>query len=480
MYQISKELPRHFLWGGGFAANQMEGAYKEGGKGLCVSDINEWKNQVDIQKRYNAEVTKSYLNECIEGDGKIFPKRWGIDFYHTYKEDLKRLGKDGLGLNAYRTSINWSRIFPTGEEAEPNEEGLAYYDSLIDEIIKNGMVPMLTVSHYEMPLNLAVKYNGWHSRKLIDLFTRYCRVVFDRYHEKVKLWILVNQINLIVHESFNHLGVAQDAFDDPVSAKYQALHHEMTACASATEYVHQHYPDLQIGVMEYGGLAYPATCLPEDVMATMRRNQMEYFPADVLLRGYYPGYVWHYFEERNIRIEIEDGDMEILKNTADFLAFSYYYTRVCDAKSFGEEQSAYRNPLLPANPWGWIIDPVGLRYHLNAYYDRYQKPVYIVENGCGYYDVLEEDGRIHDDYRVEYYKAHLEQIKLAVRDGVDLRGYFAWAPLDIISCSSCEVSKRYGFIYVDQDDYGNGSGRRVEKDSYSWYQNVIRSNGEQL
>lgn len=480
MYQVPKKLPSDFLWGGGFAANQMEGAYQEGKKGLCLADINEWKRGTEITKRYNEEVTQGYLEECIRGKDKIFPKRWGIDFYHTYKEDLKRLGKDGLGLNAFRTSINWSRIFPTGEEPEPNEEGLAFYDRLIDEIIRNGMTPVLTVSHYEMPLNLALQYRGWHSRKLISLFEKYCRVLFDRYHEKVKLWILVNQINLIVHESFNHLGVVQDAFEDPVSAKYQALHHEMVACAAATRYAHEQYPDIQIGVMEYGGLAYPATSRPEDVMAAFRRNQMEYFPADVLMRGKYPGYAFHYFEEMGIRVEMEEGDEEILNHPADFFSFSYYYTRVCDEESFQKQQNAYRNPLLPANPWGWTIDAVGLRYHLNAYYDRYQKPIYIAENGCGYYDKLEADGRIHDGYREEYYRVHLEQMKLAVEDGVDLRGYFAWAPLDIVSCSSCEMSKRYGFIYVDLDDYGRGSGKRIQKDSYRWYQNVIRTNGEEI
>lgn len=480
MYQVPNSLPVDFLWGGGFAANQMEGAYKEGGKGLCMADINEWRKDKEVTKRYNEEVTQSYLEECLQGDGKIFPKRRGIDFYHTYREDLKRLGKDGLGLNAFRTSINWSRIFPTGEEDTPNEDGLAFYDELIDEIIKNGMIPVLTVSHYEMPLNLAVKYHGWHSRKLIALFEKYCRVVFDRYHEKVKMWILVNQINLIVHESFNHLGVTQDAFDDPISAKYQALHHEMVACAAATKYAHENYPDLQIGVMEYGGLAYPATSKPEDVMATLRRNQMEYFPADVLMRGKYPGYAFHYFEERGIRVVIEEGDEKILNNPADFFSFSYYYTRVCDEESFKKPQSAYRNPLLPANPWGWTIDAVGLRYHLNEYYDRYQKPIYIAENGCGYYDQMDKDGKIHDTYREEFYREHLEQIKLAVKDGVDLKGYFAWAPLDIVSCSSCEMSKRYGFIYVDIDDYGEGSGNRIPKESYKWYQKVIRTNGEKL
>lgn len=480
MNRVKKHLPQEFLWGGGFASSQMDGAFDEDGKGMSVTDIDEWRKDVDITKRYTAEMTTGYIQECLESTTKIFPKRRGIDFYHTYKEDLKLLGKDGLGLNAYRTSINWSRIFPTGEELIPNEAGLKYYDALIDEILANGMIPMLTVSHYEMPLALAMKYNGWLSRELIELFNRYCKVVFDRYHDRVKHWILVNQINMIVHESYNHLGVAQDATSDPLSSKYQALHHEMVACAYATRYAHETYPDLQIGVMEYGDIAYPASSKPDDVLATLRKNQMEYFPADVLMRGKYPRYAFHFFEEQNIHVKFEEADEEILKNTADFFSFSYYYTRVCSAESYAEGNSSYRNPQLPANPWGWSIDPVGLRIQLNEYYDRYQKPIYIVENGCGYYDEISEDGKVHDNYRIEFFKEHIEQMKLAVQDGVDVRGYFAWAPLDIVSASSCEMSKRYGFIYVDIDDYGNGSRKRFPKESYAWYQNVIRTNGDVL
>lgn len=480
MNRVRKKFPRNFLWGGGFASSQMDGAFNEDGKGLSVTDIDEWKKDVEITKRYTAEMTTDYIAECLNDDSKIFPKRRGIDFYHTYQSDLKLLGKEGLGLNAYRTSINWSRIFPTGEEMEPNEAGLRYYDSLIDEIIKNGMTPMLTISHYEMPLHLAMKYNGWLSRDTITFFERYCKVIFDRYHDKVKKWILVNQINMIVHESYNHLGVAQDVSDDPISAKYQALHHEMVACAKVTGYVHEHYPDVEIGVMEYGDIAYPATCKSEDVLATLRRNQMEYFPADVLLRGRYPGYAFHYFEENGIQVVFDKEDEEILKHTADFFSFSYYYSRVCDKTSYENGRESYRNPHLPQNPWGWTIDPVGLRIILNEFYDRYQKPIYIVENGCGYYDQIAEDGKVYDDYRVDYFQQHIKQAKLAIADGVDLRGYFAWAPLDIVSASSCEMSKRYGFIYVDIDDYGKGSKKRFPKESYYWYQKVVSSNGEDL
>ena len=394
MSRVPKTFPENFLWGGAFAANQMEGAWKEGGKGLCVADINEFVDDVPVDKKYNEEVTTKFVKEALEESGRIFPKRWGIDFYHTYKEDLKLLAE--LGLKTYRTSINWSRIYPNGDEKEPNEEGLKFYDDLIDEIIKNGMVPLITISHYEMPLNLTLNYKGWYSREVIEFFERYCKTLFDRYGDRVKLWIVVNQINLIVHESFNHLGVAEDVVENVLEAKYQAVHNEMVACARATRYGHSLNKDLQIGMMLCGGPSYPASSKPEDVLAAMRHNQMEYFFSDVLLRGKYPGYAFHFFEERGIHIEFGPDDEEDLKNTADFLSFSYYYTRVVAKESFENGNEAIRNPDLPANPWGWSIDPTGLRFMLNEFYDRYQCPIYITENGCGNYDKLEEDGTIHD------------------------------------------------------------------------------------
>ena len=478
MSRVRKEFPEDFLWGGAVAANQLEGAYDLDGKGLCIADINEFRDDIPLDKKYNEEVTTEYIKEALNSTDKIFPKRWGIDFYHTYKEDLKLLA--GLGLKSFRTSINWSRIFPKGDEQEPNEDGLKFYDSLIDEIIKNGMEPMITISHYEMPLYLTTEYKGWYSREVIEFFVRYCKVLFDRYKGKVKYWIIVNQINLIVHESFNHLGIAEDVVDDILSAKYQGVHNEMVACGLATKYAHEVDENYKIGMMLCGGPSYAATCKPEDVLATVKRNQMEYFFGDVLLRGYYPGYAFRYFEENNITVKFGEGDEEALKNTADFMSFSYYYTRISDAQSVKERHSSYRNHELPANPWGWTIDPIGLRTYLNLFYDRYQCPIYITENGVGYHDTLESDGKIHDSYRIEFYKAHIEQMKEAIKDGVDLRGYYAWGPIDIISCSSSEMSKRYGFIYVDLDDYGKGTGRRYLKDSYAWMKKVIESNGEDL
>ena len=472
MKRVPTGFPKDFMWGGAVAANQLEGAYDIDGKGLCIADINEFRDDVDITKKYNEEVSSTFVKEALESKTRIFPKRWGIDFYHTYKEDLKLLA--GLGLKTFRTSINWARIFPNGDDAIPNELGLKFYDDLIDEILKNGMEPMITISHYEMPLSLTSNYKGWYSREVIDFFVKYCEVLFDRYAGKVKYWIIVNQINLIGHESFNHLGVAEDLVDDLQSAKYQAVHNEMVACACATAYAHKNHPEMEIGMMLCGGPAYAATCKPEDQLATLKHNQMEYFYSDVLLRGKYPGYAFRFFEDRNIHVEFGENDEEDLKNTADFFSFSYYYTRIVTKESFENGNEALRNKELPANPWGWTIDPVGLRILLNEFWDRYQKPIYITENGVGYYDKLE------DPYRVEYYRDHIQQMKEAIKDGVDLRGYYAWGPIDIVSCSSSEMSKRYGFIYVDLDDYGKGTGKRIKKDSYDWYKKVIETNGEDL
>ncbi len=467
-----------FLWGGAVAANQCEGAWQEDGKGWCLADINSFRDDIPLSKRYNEEISTKDILEAMEDRTGIYPKRWGIDFYHTFRKDLRLL--KGLGLTSFRTSINWARIYPNGDDAEPNEAGLRFYDALIDEIIANGMEPMLTISHYEMPLNLTLKYTGWYSREVIGFFVKYCQTLFDRYKGKVKYWIIVNQINLIVHESFNHLGIAEDKVSNLLEAKYQGVHNEMVACAMASKYARENDKDVHIGMMFCDSISYAATSKPEDVLANYRRNQMEYFYGDVLLRGKYPGYAFRYFDEHQIHIEFGEGDAEVLKNTADFMAISFYYTRIADAESVKKKKTSYNNPHIQASAWGWGIDPIGLRTTLNMYWDRYQLPIVIAENGIGCVDKLEEDGSIHDDYRIEYLKAHVEQIREAVLDGVDVFGYYPWGPIDIISCSSSEMSKRYGFIYVDRDDYGQGTGKRIPKDSYNWYKMVVETNGNSL
>lgn len=479
MHNVPTGFPNNFLWGGAVAANQLEGAWDIDGKGMSIADINEFRDDIAIDKKCNEEVDSSYIEEAISSTDRMFPKRWGIDFYHTYKQDLRLLA--GMGFKTFRTSIDWARIFPHGDDPEPNEAGLRFYDDLFSEMLKLGMEPMITVSHYEMPLNLTRgAYLGWYSRTTIDLFTRFCQTVFDRYADKVRYWILVNQINLIGHESFNHLGVASDRVEDLASAKYQAVHNEMVACARATRYAHEHHPNMQIGMMLCGGPSYAATASPEDQLAALKHNQMEYFYADVLLRGEYPGYAYRFFKDHNLHVEVSEGDLDDLQNTADFFSFSYYYTRMITAESYAEGNEAVRNPLLPASDWGWSIDPIGLRILLNEFWDRYHKPIFITENGIGAYDSVEPDGSIHDPYRIDYLRAHIEQIREAIEDGVDVRGYYAWGPIDLVSCSSSEMSKRYGFIYVDLDDYGHGSGKRALKDSYAWYRKVIATNGADL
>lgn len=477
MRQNQKGFPKDFLWGGAFAANQMEGAWDEDNKGICAADINEFVDNVALDKKGNEELDTAYIKMAMESTDRVFPKRKGIDFYHTYKEDLALLAE--LGLKTYRTSINWSRIFPNGDDKEPNEAGLKFYDDLFDEVLKHGMVPMITMSHYEMPLNLSLNYDGWYSRDVLNFFVKYGQAILDRYHTKVKKWIVINQINLIGHESFNHLGIASDKVTDLKSAKYQGVHNMMVASALIAKYAHENYPDNEIGMMLCGGPNYAATCNAEDVLGALKVNQMEYFFSDVLMRGYYPTYAYRYFEDKGIEVKFYEGDEEALKNTCDFFSFSYYYTMVADHDSYYKDEGPHRNKELKANPWGWSIDPTGLRILLNLFYDRYQCPIYITENGIGCFDKL-EDGKIHDDYRVDYFREHLKAMKESIHDGVDLRGYYAWGPLDIVSCSSSEMSKRYGFIYVDIDDYGKGTGKRIKKDSFEWYQNVIKTNGEEL
>ena len=481
-------FPETFFWGGAISANQCEGAWKEGGKGWCIADINKFEPHKDIKKKFNGEITTDDIRVAMQDTDDLYPKRRGIDFYHTYPQDLKLLAE--TGMNSFRISINWSRIYPNGDDAEPNEEGLRYYDQLIDEIKSNGMELLVTLSHYEMPLNLTLSYTGWYSRETIDFFTRYCETCFQRFKNKVTYWILVNQINLISLESFNHLGIAADKVSNLKEAKYQGLHNELVACGRATAVAKKINPNFQIGVMVCDEISHPASCRPEDIFATVKRNQMEYYVTDIALRGAYPTYALAFYQEKGYHISMQESDFSDIKHTADFLAISYYYTRISDynsvfhpkteTASVSETNGAYPNPYLKANDWGWAIDPLGLRTSLNIYWDRYQKPICVAENGFGAYDTLEDDGSIHDAYRIEYLKAHASSIKQALLDGVQCFGYYPWGPIDIISCSSSEMSKRYGFIYVDLDDYGNGSGKRLKKDSFYWYQHVIQTKGEDL
>jgi|LDZU01.1.fsa_nt_gi 6-phospho-beta-glucosidase len=470
-------FPHDFLWGGAIAANQAEGAYDIDGKGLSVADLHAYINKENRDDR-REDFSVRNSNESLELNPMYYyPKQHGIDFYHTYKQDLALMQK--MHLKCFRTSFQWSRIFPNGDEEKPNEKGLSFYDALIDEMSKNNIEPIMTISHYEMPVHLIKQYGGWANRKLVDFYARFCEVLFDRYHEKVKYWITFNQINLL---TFNSLGLLNTHQGNFLEATYQSVHHQLVAQAIAKRTALNYGLDLQVGTMLSDKIAYPATCKPEDILFNLRKNQMQFFFSDVALRGYYPGYAFRYFDENGIKIDFLPGDENLLHTyTMDYLAFSYYYTKINDStKNSFEPLDKSKNPYLKSSEWGWEIDPLGLRTALNTYYDRYQCPLFITENGFGAKDIVEKDGTIHDAYRIQYIKDHLLQLYEAIKDGVEVLGYCIWSPIDIVSCSSAEMSKRYGLIYVDIDDYGKGSGKRILKDSYFWYRDVIKSNGSIL
>lgn len=461
-----KTFPKTFLWGGAVAANQVEGAYLEEGKGLSTSDVQP-------QGVFGKVV------ERVEGDSGI--KDVAIDFYHRYPDDIKLFAE--MGFSCLRVSIAWTRIFPNGDEQQPNEAGLAFYDKLFDELAAHNITPLVTLSHYEMPWGLVKQYGGWGSRQTIGFFERYARTVFARYKEKVKLWLTFNEINMSLHAPMTGVGLPETSSKADV---YQAIHHQLVASALAVKACHEIIPDAKIGNMLLGGLVYPLTCKPEDVLEALQENRAWQFFGDVQCRGAYPGYMLRFFRDNGITLEITDTDREALKATVDFISFSYYMTgcvttdEELNQQARGNILSMVPNPHLASSEWGWQIDPIGLRTLLNVLWDRYQKPLFIVENGLGAKDKPDADGVVQDDYRIRYLNDHLVQVREAIDDGVDVMGYTSWGPIDLVSASKAELSKRYGFIYVDRDDSGNGTLARSRKKSFYWYQEVIATNGASL
>ncbi|MGB9097861.1 glycoside hydrolase family 1 protein [Erwinia sp.] len=463
---MNKRFPDNFLWGGAVAANQVEGAYQQGGKGLSTSDLQP----------------KGIFGERVvrqEGDSGI--KDVAIDFYHRFPEDIKLFAE--MGFTVLRTSIAWTRIFPQGDEQAPNEEGLAFYDRLFDEMAKYNITPLVTLSHYEMPFGLIEQYGGWGSRTTIDCFERYARAVFTRYQHKVKHWLTFNEINMSLHAPFTGVGLPEESNKAEI---YQAIHHQLVASARAVKACHEIVKGGQIGNMLLGGLLYPLSCRPADVLETLQQNREWLFFGDVQVRGYYPAYMKRFFADRNIELVVTEQDKLDLQNTIDYISFSYYMTGCVttneeeNQKARGNILSMVPNPHLASSDWGWQIDPEGLRILMNLLYDRYQKPLFIVENGLGAKDKVEADGTIQDDYRIQYLNDHLVQVREAIEDGVEVMGYTCWGPIDLVSASKAEFSKRYGFIYVDRDDQGKGTLARSRKQSFYWYQQVIRSHGESL
>lgn len=472
-------LPDGFLWGGATAANQCEGAYLEGGRGLANVDV------VPAGKdRFPVAAGIMKMTEC-DAD-HFYPSHEAIDMYHRYKEDIKLFGE--MGFKCYRFSIAWSRIFPKGDEDTPNEEGLKFYEDLVDECLKYGIEPLITLCHFDMPMHLVTEYGGWQNRKTIDFFVNYCKAIFTRLGKKVKYYLTFNEINMILHMPFMGAGIIFKEGDNKEQIKYQAAHHELVASALVTKLAHEINPDVKVGCMLAGGNTYANTCAPADVWRSMERDRDNYFFIDVQSRGYYPSYALKKFERDNIEIKMMPEDELILKdNTVDFVSFSYYASRLASADpevnkmTSGNVFPTLKNPYLEASEWGWQIDPLGLRITLNSLYDRYQKPLFVVENGLGAVDEVDANGFVQDDYRISYLREHIKCMSDAVNiDGVELMGYTPWGCIDLVSAGTGEMKKRYGFIYVDKDNDGNGTLKRSKKASFDWYKKVIASNGEDL
>ncbi len=464
-----KVFPKDFLWGGAAAANQFEGAYATDGKGLSIQDI--------MPKGLMAPPTEVPTEDNL--------KLYGIDFYNRYKEDIALLAE--MGFKVFRTSIAWSRIFPNGDDAEPNEAGLKFYENLLDECDKYGIKVMFTLSHYETPLNLAKKYDGWTDRRLIEFYERYVCTVFERFKGRVPYYLTFNEINSVVHAPLMSGGILTPKDQLSKSDLYQAIHNELLASALATKRCHEIDPDAKVGCMILGIPVYPMTPSPDDVIAAMQKERETMLFADVHVRGYYPSYSRRVFKELGVELDIQEGDLELLKNTVDFISFSYYMS-VCESAEVLEHaetniMGGVKNPLLKESEWGWQIDPQGLRYILNYFYDRYQKPLFIVENGLGANDKLVEvngEKTVVDDYRIDYLNDHLAQVAEAIEDGVDVMGYTSWGCIDMVSASTAEMKKRYGYIYVDRHNDGSGTLERYRKKSFHWYKDIIASNGANL
>ena len=487
---MSYKMKRDFLWGGATAANQYEGGWNEDGKGLSVCDIATYKPHLSNfeYKKHNTYSSEDIEKAMNDFSGSIYPKRRGSDFYHHYKEDIALMAE--MGFKVFRMSIAWARIFPNGDDKQPNENGLAFYDAVFDECIKYGIEPLVTLSHYEPPLNLALKYNGWYDRKCIDFFTNYVETVAERYKDKVKYWLTFNEIDSMSRHPLTTGAIIQDRFnnDEFEQVIYQAMHHQFIASALATKIIHQKNKEAMVGCMITKRTVYPFSCDPADVLLAQKKEREVFAFSDVQARGYYPAYLLTELKRKGIMIKKAMGDDEILRAyPCDFVSFSYYSSSCASANPENHENAAaniysgVKNPYLKISDWGWACDASGLRKSLIDLYDRYQKPLFIVENGLGAYDQINENDEIIDDYRIAYLRDHIKAMEEAVvLDGVDLMGYTTWGCIDLVSASTNQMSKRYGFVYVDADDEGNGSFNRIKKKSFNWYKKVIESNGEIL
>lgn len=481
-------FPTNFLWGGASAANQCEGAYDVDGKGLAVADFLTSGTIDEARRTYyrNADRTIGFVTigqslpknaNAILLDDVYYPSHQATDFYHHYKEDIALMAE--MGFKCFRFSISWTRIFPNGDDPVPNEAGLQFYDHVIDECLNHHIEPIVTILHFDMPCHLAKSYGGWSNRALIPLFEKYARTLFERYKDKVKYWITVNEINVL--RGYWTLGTSLEEGQNEEALTYQSLHHLMVASSLANKAGHEINPNFKIGCMLALSGIYPKTCHPDDVFGAYELRRQDLMFADVMLRGAYPNYAKGLFEKSGFTLQVRSDDKALLRDyPSDFLAFSYYRTSVFDHQC-ESAQPTNDNPYLKTTPWGWPIDAKGLRYVLNELYDRYQKPLFIVENGLGEVDTLTADRSIHDQYRIDYLKDHILEMKKAIEiDSIPLLGYTTWGCIDLVSAGTGEMNKRYGLVYVDIDNQGHGSLQRIKKDSFEWYKRVIASNGEQL
>ena len=467
-----------FLWGGASAANQCEGGIEEGGRGLANVDV------CPAGEDRSAVITGHKKMLRMDGYHK-YPAAEAVDFYHRFREDIRLFGE--MGFKVYRMSIAWTRIFPNGDEETPREEGLRFYEDVFKECQKYGIQPLVTISHFDCPVYLIEQYGGWRNRKMIDFYLRLCQTLFTRYKDYVTNWLTFNEINMILHAPFMGSGLCFEEGEDEEKVKYQAAHHELVASALATKLAHEVNPENKVGCMFAAGSAYPYSCKPEDVWEALQTDQENYFFVDVQARGYYPSYAVKRLERKGVFPQMQPEDQEILRRyPVDFISFSYYNSR-CIAASEEQEKAegnlfqSAKNPYLKFSDWGWPIDPLGLRITLNEIYDRYQKPMFVVENGLGAVDCPDGEGYVEDDYRIDYLREHIRAMRAAVEeDGVELMGYTSWAPIDLISAGTGEMKKRYGFVYVDKQEDGSGTLDRIKKKSFYWYQKVIKTNGEEL
>ncbi|AUB31690.1 glycoside hydrolase family 1 protein [Spiroplasma floricola] len=479
-----KFIKEDFLWGGATSAGQIEGAWNVGGKLPTLLELTPYNKEINRKEMlFSSKTKEQYLQALESNENNHYPKRFGIDFYNRYKEDIK-LFKDA-GMNIYRMSIAWSRIFPNGDEAQPNKEGLEFYKKVFEECKKNEMEIMVTIQHFDVPLSIMLNYGGWVNKKVIDLYLKYAQTVMNEYKDYVTYWLPFNEIDIAIWAPETGLGIFNSDYqgkkEELVQASYQGLHNQFVAQAKTIEMAKKISSKFKMGCMVANSTTYSIDCNPTNVMQNLKMQQFSrWFYYDVMVRGEYPTYSKRFFEENNIKLDVTFEELEVIKNnTVEYITFSYYMTGTISKDEIKKANANLHNvgvnPFLQATEWGWQIDPVGLRITLNELWDRYQVPLFISENGIGVVETLDKNQTVEDDYRIKYLEDHIEQINEAILDGVDVFGYTMWTPIDVVSASTCEMSKRYGLIFVDYDDYHNGSGNRYLKKSYHWFKNFMKN-----